>query len=238
MTQQVSKYLAQNARIFCISLSDAVAKSSQLNHLEGQDVILLGKLEAFACCISALQKDDRASVTARLSLPGRGLFSATADKDGMVRGRKEESCDGAEDTLEVTLQLHLRGNYTGMVCGKGLEDLVSTYFAQSLQIAAVCKVFERNGTFFCIVVEQLPGESCDLSGLCAQASEALPEERIPEGFEPLESTPLRFGCTCSRGALMRFVSAMPPEERKDLAENGKIVTYCNACGKKYTFELE
>ncbi len=237
MTEQVSKYMARNARIFCISLADAVEKSAELNHLGGEDRTILGKLEVFACCIAALQKDERASVTARLSLPGRGTFSATADRDGIVRGRKEESCDGVEDTLEVTLQLHLRGNYTGMVTGNGLEGLVSAYFAQSLQIAAACKVFEQDGGYYCIVAEQLPGAPCDLAGLCDTACLSLPAERIPEGFEFLESTPLRFGCTCSRGALMRFVSAMPPEEQADLAEDGKIVTYCNACGKKYTFEI-
>lgn len=237
MIEQVSKYMAQNARIFCVSLSDAVAKSAELNHLNGGDRTILGKLEVFACCIAALQKDERASVTARLYLPGFGVFSATADRDGIVRGRKEEICDGTEDTLEVTLQLHLRGNYTGMVTGKGLEGLVEAYFAQSLQIAAACRVFEKESAYYCIVAEQLPGESCDLPGICAEASEKIPEDNVPEGFEFLESTPLRFGCTCSRGALMRFVSAMPPEEREDLSENGKIVTYCNACGKKYTFEI-
>ncbi len=237
MIEQVSKYMSQNARIFCISLSQAVTKSAQLNNLDGEDCLILGKLEAFACCIAALQKDDRASVTARLSLPGTGTFSATADKEGIIRGRKEESCDGVEDTLEVTLQLHLRGNYTGMVTGNGLDDLVRAYFAQSLQIAAACKVFENNDTFFCIVAEQLPGESCDLSGLCDQAEKHFPKNQIPEGFEFLESTPLRFGCTCSRASLMRFVSAMSPEDQADLAQDGKIVTYCNSCGKKYTFEL-
>ncbi len=237
MTEQVSKYMSQNARIFCVSLSDAVAKSAELNHLTDEDYILLGKLEVFACCIVALQKDERASVTARLSLAGVGIFSATADKEGIVRGRKEDLYDGTEDTLEVTLQLHLRGNYTGMVMGKGLEGLVSAYFTQSLQISASCSVFEQNREFFCIVAEQLPGTSCDLQELCHAAEKSFPKNEIPGDFEFLESTPLRFGCTCSRAALMRFVSAMPPEEQADLSENGKIVTYCNACGKKYIFEL-
>ena len=69
------------------------------------------------------------------------------------------------------------------------------------------------------------------------ASEDLSAGKIPEEFEFLESNPLRFGCTCSRAALMRFVNALSPAEQADLAENGKIVTYCNACGKKYTFEI-
>ena len=237
MTESVSKYMALNARIFCVVLSDAVNRSAELNHLESEDRTVLGKLEVFACCIAALQKDERASVTARLSLSGKGIFTAVADRDGIVRGRKEDSCGGAEDTLEVTLQLHLRGNYTGMVTGDGLEGLVDAYFANSLQIAASCKVFESNGAFYCIVAEQLPGASCDLSGLCRAACEAIPANQVPEGFEFLESSDLRFGCTCSRGALMRFVSSLSEEDRADLAENGKIVTYCNACGKKYTFEI-
>lgn len=237
MTEQVSKYMAQNARIFCVSLDEAVARSAELNQLSGEDKIILGKLEAFTCCIAALQKDERASVSARLSLPRVGIFSATAEKEGMIRGRKEEGCDGIEATLEVTLQLHLRGNYTGMVCGIDLDDLFASYFSQSLQIAAVCKVLEQEGKFFFILAEQLPGASCDLAGLCSQASAEFPQGGVCDGFEFLESTPLRFGCTCSRGALMRFVSALPEEDRADLSEDGKIVTYCNACGKKYTFEL-
>lgn len=237
MTEQVAKYMARNARIFCVSLADAVNRSAELNHLTGEDRSLLGKLEVFACCIAALQKDEKASVTARLSLPGTGTFSATADKDGIVRGRKEEFCDGVEDTLEVTLQLHLRGNYTGMVTGKGLEGLVSAYFAQSLQIAACCKVFEAADGFYCIVAEQLPGEACDLAALCGMAAADLAAGKVPGEFEFLEATPLRFGCTCSRAALMRFVTALSPAEQADLAENGKIVTHCNACGKKYTFEI-
>lgn len=237
MTEQVTKYMAQNARIFYVSLSDAVTESAMLNHLHGEDVSVLGRLEAFACCIAALQKDERASITARLSLPSIGVFSATAEKDGMIRGLKEGPAVGIEGTLEVSLQLHLRGNYTGMVCGSNTEELVCNYFSQSLQISAACRLFEKNGGFYCIVAEQLPGASCALSEICAEAGEKLPLEILPDGFEFLERTPLHFGCTCSRGALMRFVSSLPPEEREDLSENGKIVTHCNACGKKYVFEL-
>ncbi len=236
MTEQVSKYMAQNARIFCVFLDEAVTRSAELNQLSQEDKNILGKLEVFTCCIAALQKVDKASVTARLSLSGVGIFSATADRDGIIRGRKEVGSVFGEDTLEVTLQLHLRGNYTGMVTGKGLDDLITSYFSQSLQIAAVCKVFEQDGFYF-VLAEQLPGAGCDLEGLCAEASELLIRKKEMDGFEYLESTPFRFGCTCSRGALMRFVSSLPEEERIDLAEEGKIVTYCNACGKKYTFEL-
>lgn len=235
MTEQVAKYMAQNARIFCVSLSDAVARSGELNGASGETLSILGKLEAFACCIAALQKNERASVIVRLSLGGRS-YSATADRDGIVRGRPEEE-NPSEDTLEVTLQLPIRGNYTGVVTGHGFDDLVATYFSQSLQIASACRVFESNGAFFCIVAEQLPGASCDLEGLCAVASEQLPQETIPEGFEFLESMPFRFGCTCSRAALMRFVDSLSQADRADLAEDGRIITYCNACGKKYTFEL-
>lgn len=237
MSEQVLKYMAENARIFCVFLSDAVDESARLNGLSEDDRSVLGRLEAFACCVAALQKDERASVTARLGLAGIGSFSATADRDGIVRGRKEETCDSVEDTLEVTLQLSLRGNYTGVVTGRGLDALVDAYFSRSLQIAAVCNVFEVESGFYCIAAEQLPGESCDLAGLCSTACEVLPAGHIPEDFRFLESSPLRFGCTCSRGALMRLVSSMSSEDRADLAEDGKIVTYCNACGKKYIFEI-
>ncbi|MBQ1217722.1 MAG: Hsp33 family molecular chaperone HslO [Clostridia bacterium] len=236
MTEQVAKYMAQNARIFCVSLSDAVVRSGELNEVSGETLSILGKLEAFACCIAALQKNERASVIVHLSLAGVGSYSATADRDGIVRGRPEEG-NSSEDTLEVTLQLPIRGNYTGVVTGHGLDDLVATYFSQSLQIASACRVFESNGAFFCIVAEQLPGVSCDLEGLCAAASEQLPQGNIPVGFEFLESMPFRFGCTCSRAALMRFVDSLSEADRADLAEDGRIITYCNACGKKYTFEL-
>lgn len=237
MTEQVSKYMAQNARVFCVSLSDAVSRSGELNEVSGETLSILGKLEAFACCIAALQKNERASVIVRLSLAGQGAYSATADRDGIVRGRPEEKDPVGEDTMEVTLQLPVRGNYTGVVTGKGLDDLVSIYFSQSLQIASVCRVFESNGAYFCVVAEQLPGVSCDLEGLCASASECLPLGNLPEEFEFLESMPFRFGCTCSRAALMRFVNSLSEADRADLAEDGKIITYCNSCGKKYTFEL-
>lgn len=236
MTEQVAKYMAQNARVFCVSLSDSVVRSGELNEVSGEPLSILGKLEAFACCIAALQKNERASVIVHLSLAGVGSYSATADRDGIVRGRPEEGTS-SEDTLEVTLQLPIRGNYTGVVTGHGLDDLVATYFSQSLQIASACRVFESNGAFFCIVAEQLPGVSCDLEGLCAVASESLPQGEIPVGFEFLESMPFRFGCTCSRAALMRFVDSLSEADRADLAEGGRIITYCNACGKKYTFEL-
>jgi len=237
MMEQVRKYMIQNARVFCITLSDAVRKSAELNGLSGADSDLLGRLEAFTCCIAALQKVEKASVTARLSLPLVGDFSATADRDGLVRGRKEGDFSGAEANLEVTLQLPLRGNYTGVVTGRDFNDLVSGYFARSLQIASVCRVFSVDGVCFCVAVEKLPGENCDLDGICASACEALPRGGVPEDFEFLESSDLRFGCTCSRASLLRIVSALPAEERAELAENGKIVTYCNACGKKYTFEV-
>ncbi len=237
MTEQVAKYLTQNARVFCVFLSDAVTRSAQLNTLTGADKSLLGKLEVFVSCIAALQKDDKATVTARLSLKEAGIFSATADRDGKVRGLKEGDFEGKEDMLEVTLQLHLRGNYTGMVTGSGLEELVSAYFANSLQIAASCRVFETEQGFFFLLAEQLPGAPCNLTEICAAAVESFPKDEIPADFAFLESFPLAFGCTCSRGALLRFVSALAPEDRAELSENGKIVTHCNSCGKKYTFEI-
>lgn len=237
MIEQVCKYMAENARIFCVSLADAVDKSAELNGLQGEDRSILGRLEAFACCIAALQKDERASVSLRMSLVGKGIFSATADRNGLIRGRKEGDCDGIEDLLDVTLQLPLRGNYTGVVTGCGFDDLVSGYFSNSLQIASSCRVLATERGFFCILSEQLPGVNCDLEDLCALACETLPQEIVPESFVFLESYPFSFGCTCSRAALMRFVSALSEEDREELSENGKIVTYCNACGKKYTFEI-
>ena len=111
MTEQIRKYMVQNARVFCITLSDAVKRSAELNHLTADDTDRLGRLQVFTCCIAALQKVDKASVIARLSLPTIGQYSATADRDGSVRGLKEDSSVGMEATLEVTLQLPLRGNY-------------------------------------------------------------------------------------------------------------------------------
>ncbi len=237
MTEQVVKYMTRNARVFFVTLDSAVDRSSELNNLEGEDRSVLGKLEAFCCCIASLQKDERASVLARLSLSGAGVFSATADRDGIVRGCKEADSDVLEDALEVTLQLPLRGNYTGVVSGVGFDDLAEGYFSRSLQIASVCKVFESENRFICIAVEQLPGDPCDLEEICAQACSTLPFGTFPDDFVFLECSPFSFGCTCSRGALMRLVSSMPPEEREALAENGKIITHCNACGKKYIFEI-
>lgn len=237
MLEQVSKYMAQNARIFCVCLSDAVEQSVRLNGLSADERSVLGRLEAFACCIAALQKEERASVTARLAMPGTGSFSATADRSGIVRGRKEEDSVFTEDTLEVTLQLPLRGNYTGVVTAKGLDGLVDAYFAQSLQVAAACRVFETEQGFYCIAAEQLPGEACDLLGLCTAACQTIPFGQIPDGFDYLESAGLRFGCSCSRAALMRLVSSMPAQDREEMSSDGKIVTTCNACGKKYTFEI-
>ena len=236
MKEQVSKYMIQNARVFFVSLSQAVDRSAELNGLSGADKDLLGRLEAFACCIAALQKVEKASVTVRAVLP-EGCFSAVADREGIVRGRKEEKEISGQASLEVTLHLPLRGNYTGVVTGTDFDSLAEGYFARSLQIASVCKVFRAGEQSVCVAVEKLPGEDCDLAGICRCACESLPEGRVPGGFEFLEASDLRFGCTCSRGALLRIVTAMPPEDRQELAEDGKIVTYCNACGKRYTFEV-
>ena len=236
MKEQVCKYMAQNARIFCVTLSDAVERSAEMNGLSGDQKALLGKLEAFACCIAALQKVEKASVTARISLPLVGVFAATADRSGIVRGVWEDACDGKEASLEVTLQLFLRGTYTGVVTGTDFDDLTSGYFSRSLQIASACKIFSVEEGFVCIAAEKLPGEDCDLEDLCRRAGETLPFDAVPEDFTFLESSELKFGCTCSRGALLRLVSAMSPEERAELAENGKIVTHCNSCGKKDTVE--
>lgn len=237
MKEQVCKYMVQNARVFCVSLSDAVKHSVQLNNLSPEDGDLLGRLEVFACCIAALQKVEKASVIARLSLPGRGEYGATAHRDGMIRGLRLGDCEGTEASLEVTLQLPLRGNYTGVVTGRDFDDLATGYFSRSLQIASACRIFASEEDFVCVAVEKLPGENCDLDGICAAACADLPKEILPEGFVFLESMPLYFGCTCSRAALLRFVSALSPEDRAELSENGKIVTHCNSCGKKYTFEV-
>ena len=212
--------------------------SAELNDLSAEDTVILGKLEAFTCCVAALQKVDNASVTARLSLPSGGVYAATADRSGLIRGLREGNCDGKEATLEVTLQLSIRGTYTGVVTGTDFDDLVAGYFARSLQIASVCRIFADGDRYFCMTVEKLPGENCDLEEIGSLACARLSRETVPEEFVFLESSPLRFGCTCSRGALLRLVSALPPEDRRELSdETGRIVTHCNSCGKKYTFEV-
>lgn len=236
MNEQVVKYMAQNARVFCVTLSDAIERTAQLNPMDTTQRVLLGKLETFVCCIAALQKVDKALIVARMQIKDVGIFSATADKEGLVRGTKEP-CGTGESYLEVTLQLHLRGNYTGVVTGDTPEALFDAYFSQSLQIASRSLCSETAEGFVFVLAEKLPGAACDLQGLCRIAAETLPFGTVPDGFSFLEAMPLRFGCTCSRGSLLRMVSALPASERAELSENGKIVTHCNSCGKKYTFEM-
>ena len=236
MKEQISKYVCGDARVFFVSLSDAAARSAEQNELNAGETATLGKLEAFACGLAAMQKDAQASVSVKLSFADGSGFSATAERSGAVCGKKEDSSPAPEDALEVTLRLPLRGNYTGIVTGKGLDQLTADYFAQSLQIAAQCRVLQKETDFICIIADQLPGGKTDLKNTVA-AAESLVGGEIPAGFSLLESISLRFGCTCSRSALLRVISALPETERRSLADNGKIVTFCNACGKKYTFEL-
>lgn len=234
MKEQVSKYMMENARVFTVLLNDAVFQTGSVCGAAGEDLSVLGRLMTFACCIAALQKEEEAAVTVSLHLNSSG-YAASADPSGTVRGRLCEA-DGA-NLLEVTLRLPLRGTYTGVVCGDTFEELVRDYFEQSLQISAACRIGEKNGVWYCVLAEQLPGVSCDVARICGQICALLEEPEHPEWPECLEQTELRYGCSCSRSSILRMIEALPLEDQAELSENGKIVTYCNSCGKKYTFEL-
>ncbi|MBQ9272062.1 MAG: Hsp33 family molecular chaperone HslO [Alphaproteobacteria bacterium] len=45
-----------------------------------------------------------------------------------------------------------------------------------------------------------------------------------------------FGCRCSREKLQQTLSAMKPQDIKDMVENGKITATCNFCGQVYSFD--
>lgn len=54
-------------------------------------------------------------------------------------------------------------------------------------------------------------------------------------FKPL---PLAVKCRCSRKKIAPVIEALPVEEQRELAENGKITVTCEFCNKHYKFPVE
>ncbi len=241
--EYLTKYIYGNARIFVVQLKEAVMQTVRMQSLSESDGILIGKLEAFAACLAGLQKEDGASVSVKLTDPAaKKAVTALAEKSGQVRAYLDEIADAvrnSEPVMEVVQRLPLRGNYTGVVSAPDLDCLIRAYFARSLQIEAVCRVFSQNSVFYCVLVEQLPGIPMALKGVMARALVLLENEmEFPEDeFERMEQTPLFFGCTCSRASVYRLIRSMTPDELAELTQDGKIETHCKFCGKKYSFEV-
>ena len=149
----------------------------------------------------------------------------------------------------------------GRLVSQGVSNSLDGYLASSLQIRArmfleasvspESRILEARG----LLVEALPDSAEDISSVVAPLDAALrsrksggilarPPRKLLDamglnGAEERESTPLAFGCRCSRERALASFSALGPQEKADLPETVSVV--CHACGKTYSFakpELE
>ncbi len=59
-----------------------------------------------------------------------------------------------------------------------------------------------------------------------------------EGVRVFSPLPVIAKCRCSRAKIAPIIDALPIDERRELAENGKITVICEFCNKHYRFPIE
>jgi len=223
-----------DSRFFMADISDCVLENSRSHGFSMEKQLISGKIQAFACCLAAMQKYPGASVTVIAKYPKKKLvFGAIAEANGIVRGYCEKfnpSVITEGVILEVNLQLSV-GDYTGVVCDKNLITAIEQYFKVSTQINAKCYMKIKENNWCCLVGEQLPNGT-DLQ--CVWSSlklEDIHNKKNDGKYNFFEDKYLKYGCTCSKEKVRQMLKTV--EMNNDYREKGEISVVCKFCGKKY-----
>lgn len=167
---------------------------------------------------------------------------------------------GRDGWLTVERRFPDGGRYVShspLVSGEVGDD-VAAFLRQSEQVpsaVAVGVLVGPDGTVAAaggLVVQVLPPAPPDLVDQVADRMEALGllSGRLAAG-EPIEAIgtgvlgpdthwhvrePLYFGCMCSRDRSGELLAALPPEERRAMAEQGGAEVVCHYCRTAYRFD--
>ena len=199
------------------------------------------------------EKDETVILQVKCSGPLGGC-NVECTADGGLRGYAErkvlEEFDGlgASDDAKVLgkCQLQVTRSVPGRILSQGISNTLDGYLAGSLQrkaciyleasVSDEVEVLEARG----VMVEALPDSNLEVSALIPEklsvASRSL-IGRLGLGHAELKrTTPLRFACRCSGERAVAMLSAMSPEDRRDLPPTIDIT--CHMCGRTFTVKTE
>ena len=263
---------------------DLVERARQIHKLLPVGTAALGRALSAASIMGNALKGQGASITLQFKGGGPlGTVLAVSDNAGNVRGyvtnpqvdlplRADGKLDvggavGAEGTLTVIKDLHMKEPYVGTVdlLGGEIAEDIAAYFVESEQIPTACGLgvlVDRDQSVKSAggyLIQLMPGATedtiCKVEGGIMEAGPVSailardddPEHllrRVMSDFELkiLETCPVEYKCYCSRERVERALISLGADELESiLKEQGGCQLSCQFCDKVYDFsarELE
>jgi len=125
------------------------------------------------------------------------------------------------------------------------------YFAHSEQLPTRLLLASAGDKAVGLMLQKLPGDEGDEEGwqradmlfstlgtgeLLDTPAEALLYRLFhEESVRVMDSSPLKFGCSCSRSRVEGVLHALGPDEARQALENDQIEVRCEFCGRRYHF---
>lgn len=197
------------------------------------------------------EKDEVVSIQMKCDGPLGGL-NVECSEGGFLRGYTEKKVLDEFDGLGKIDPAKVLGrcryqvtrSVPGRIISQGVSASLDGYLAGSLQRRAALSVYaevEEDGRVVAakgVMVEDMPDAEGDLVSvrLAEIKSIAVSSRRILDGLglknaELKKTSPLSFGCRCSRERIEAVLAALPEEERRSLPPDATIV--CHMCGRTF-----
>ena len=260
---------------------EMVERARQIHKTLPVGTAALGRALSGCSMMGNALKGQGASLTLQFKGGGHlGTVLAVSDPEGNVRGyvtnpqvdlplRPDGKLDvgaavGAEGTLTVIKDLHMKEPYVGTVdlLGGEIAEDIASYFVESEQIPTACGLgvlVDRDQSVKSAggyLIQLMPGFTedtiCKVEGGIMEAgpvSAILAEDDDPEhllrrvmsdfDLKVLETTPVEYRCYCSRDRVERALLSLGAEELESiLAEQGSCELNCQFCDTVYHFSRE
>ena len=283
MQDQLVRAISKDGFVKAVAVSTRglTERARQIHKTTPVATAALGRTLAAASMMGNALKGEGASVTLQVKGGGPlGTVLAVSDNQGNVRGTVDNpqvdlplrpdgkldvgSAVGAEGTLTVIRDLHMKEPYVGSVAllgGEIAEDL-ATYFVESEQIPTACGLgvlVDRDQSVLAAggyLIQLLPGASEDIitqveGGILAAGpvTALLHEDGDPESLlrrvmsdfelEILETSPIEYRCYCSRERMEKALISLGPEELRSLIDDqGDAELTCRFCDSVQHFSRE
>jgi molecular chaperone Hsp33 len=283
MEDQLVRAISKDGFVKAVAVSTRglTERARQIHKTTPVATAALGRTLAAASMMGNALKGEGASVTLQIKGGGPlGTVLAVSDNQGNVRGTVDNplvdlplrpdgkldvgSAVGAEGTLTVIRDLHMKEPYVGSVAllgGEIAEDL-ATYFVESEQIPTACGLgvlVDRDQSVLAAggyLIQLLPGAGEDIitqveGGILAAGpvTTLLHEDADPESLlrrvmsdfelEILETSPIEYRCYCSRERMEKALISLGPEELRSLIDDqGDAELTCRFCDSVQHFSRE
>lgn len=283
MSDQLVRAISKDGFVKAVAVStrSLTERARQIHKTTPVATAALGRALAACSMMGNALKGEGASVTLQIKGGGPlGTVLAVSDNEGNVRGtvdhpetdlplREDGKLDvgaavGAEGTLTVIRDLHMKEPYVGSVAllgGEIAEDLAA-YFVESEQIPTACGLgvlVDRDQSVLAAggyLIQLMPGAGEDVitkveGGVLAAGSvtgllqadsdpESLLRRVMPDfELEILETAPIEYRCYCSRERMEKALISLGPEEMRSLIDDQREAELtCRFCDSVQHFSRE